>query len=199
MPRKRRADEPMIDVTPQLMLPPVRTTGHKHTGEKDPYTTAPGSVPGRVSNEKIVKRAPIERELTEAERAQQLVLRNEAQALGDRYNAWLDALIANGGHKVLALCEVFGIEEDEARIRQYELETEVRRGQGASEVGELLERNDLGVAAQLRVLRQWTYSPNAAASINALKIVSELAGEQREAGSFEQFLRLSKMQTGKAS
>jgi hypothetical protein len=182
------------------MLPAVRSTGHKRGAhEKDAYETLPGSVPGRASNERIVKQTPIQRDLTEAERAQQLVLRNEAQALGDRYNAWLDALIAAGGDKILALAQVFGIEDmAEVRIRQYELETEVRRGQGASEVGELLEKNDLGLAAQLRVLRQWTYSPNAAASINALKIVGELAGEQREQGSFEQFLRLSKLQTGKA-
>lgn len=180
-----------------LMLPAPRV--HKHgTHDKDAYATLPGSVPGRVTNEKIIKQVPLDRDLTEAERAQQLVLRNEAQALGDRYNTWLDALIATGGNKVPALCIVFGINEDEARIRQYELETEVRRGQGATEVGEMLERNDLGMAAQMRVLRQWTYSPNAAASINALKLVSELAGDQREAGSFEQFLRLSKLQSGKS-
>lgn len=194
MPRKKRTDEQMPE-TPMLMLPAPRTA-HKHgEREKDAYATLPGAVPGHVANEKIVSRKPIERALTEAEKAQQILLRNEAQALGDRYNSWLDALIACGGDKAKALCIVYGIKEDEARIRQYELETDVRRGQGATEVGEMLERNDLGLAAQLRVLRQWTYSPNAAASINALKIVTELAGEQREQGSFEQFLRLSKMQS----
>lgn len=193
MPRKRRTEEPVAPGE-MLMLPPVRTS-HKHgERDKDAYAVLPGSVPGRVANEKVVKQTPIDRDLTEAEKAQQLLLRNEAQALGDRYNAWLDALIACAGEKVPALCVVFGIDEAEARIRQYELETEVRRGQGASDVGEMLERNDLGMAAQMRVLRQWTYSPNAAASINALKLVSELAGDTREQGSFESFLRLAKLQ-----
>lgn len=198
MPRKRpKQDETPMDA-PMLMLPAPRTP-HKHGAhEKDPYATLPGSVPGRATNERIVKSTPIERELTEPERAQQLLLQNEVVVKGARYNAWLDALIKHGGEKILALCDVFGIEEDVARANQLSLEMQVREGQGATDVGELLEQNDLGLAMQVHILRGWALSPNAAASINALKIVNEMQGDTRDQGSFEAFLRLSKLQTGKA-
>ena len=176
-----------------LMLPPVRTAHNKHDREVDAYKTLVGAVPGHVANEKVIRQNPIERDLTEAERAQQLRLRNEAAEKGQRYNAWLDALIEHGGDKIKALAHVYVIEPSEARIRQYELEAHVREGMGASDVGELLDRNNISTAAQARILSNHAYSNNPAASLSAIKIIQEMQGDVTEVGSFESFLRLSKL------
>jgi hypothetical protein len=193
MPRKSpRGKEQLEEPTPMLMLPPVRTA-HKHDREVDAYKTLVGAVPGHVANEKVIRQNPIERDLTEAERAQQLRLRNEAAEKGQRYNAWLDALIEHGGDKITALAQVYGIEPSEARIRQYELEAHVREGMGASDVGELLDRNNISTAAQARILSNHAYSDNPAASLSAIKIIQEMQGDTNDVGSFESFLRLSKL------
>lgn len=183
--------------SPVLMLPAPRLT-HKHERELDAYASPAGAVPGQVSNEKVVKQTPIDRQLTADEKQAQIILRSEVAAKADLYNRWLDALIASGGDKVLALAEVFDISPEEAKHRQYELEIEAREGMAQTEVGEALERNDLGITAQVQVLRRWVYSDNAAASINALKLVQEAQGDTKDVGSFESFLRLSKLQSGKA-
>jgi hypothetical protein len=92
---------------------------------------------------------------------------------------------------------VYVIEPSEARIRQYELEAHVREGMGASDVGELLDRNNISTAAQARILSNHAYSDNPAASLSAIKIIQEMQGDTNDVGSFESFLRLSKLQ-GKA-
>lgn len=197
MPRKPKQNKDQLMDSPVLMLPAPRIS-HKGAHDVDPYASPAGAVPSQVSNERVTQSKPIDRQLSADEKQAQIILRGEVAAKADRYNRWLDALIANGGDKVLALAEVFEISPEEAKHRQYELEIEAREGMAATEVGEALERNDLGVTAQVHVLRRWVYSDNAAASINALKLVQEAQGDTKDVGSFESFLRLSKLQSGKA-
>ena len=194
MPRKKpRGDEQTLEA-PMLMLPAPRLPKHGHDRETDPYKTLVGAVPGHMANERVIQQKPIERVLSEAEQAQQLLLRNEQVALGHRYDTWIDALILAGGDKPKAFVSVgMARDEAEALAHLYELEVEVRRGMSASDVGKAYERNYLGVAEQAKVLSRWVYSDNAAASINALKLAQEQSGASESQGSFEQFLRLSKM------
>lgn len=196
--RKSKGDDQVLEPTAMLMLPAPRIPKHGKEHEQDPYKTLVGAVPGHVSNEKIVGEKPISRDLTADEKQQQMALRVDAAEKGARYNAWLDALIQHGGDKIAALCTVYSIEQGEARIRQYELEAHVKEGMGATDVGEALDRNNLGIAAQARVLGYWAFSENPAAAINAIKVAQEMRGDTNEVGSFESFLRLSKLQ-GKAS
>lgn len=189
--KKRTQDEPMVE--PVLMLPAVRQ--HKH-GEHDvdPYLAPAGSVPGRSSNEKVVGRKPIERELTLTEKQQQIILQGEMAAKADRYHRWLDALIVKGGDKIEALVHMGECKDrDEAIERQYVLEIEIRQGQSVSDIGDILMRHDLTQETQVMNIRRWLLSDNAAASLNAQKLLAELAGDSHSEGSFEQLIRLHNM------
>lgn len=190
MARKRKpADEPMME-TPVLMLPAPRTTTHKREHEKDPYASPPGAVPGRASNERIVRVQPLGREPTTAEKAQQVALRQEMEAKGARYHQWLDALIKFSGDKIAAGALVMGMTEEAFAADQYNLEADIRQGQVVSEIGDVLMRNDLTTETQVLNIRRWLLSDNAAASINAQKLLQELAGDSHQEGSFEQLIRI---------
>lgn len=178
------------------MLPAPRTS-HKHERDRDAYASPPGAVPGQASNERITRSEPLKRELTDTEKQQQLAIRTEAKTRAERYDKWLDALISLGGDKIKALQFVYEIGESDARARQYELEIDVRLGMAQSDIGELLDKNNISTAAQAKILGKWSYSDNPAASINAIKLVQEMQGDTKEVGSFESFLRLSKAQSGK--
>ena len=179
------------DQGPPLMLPAPRVT-HRHERDVDAYASPVGAVPGRT-----IKQEPIHRDLTAEEKAEQTALRKSLSRKGQRYDQWLDALIKHGGVKVKALMEVCDITEEEAYLRQYELEAEIRQGMGTSDIADTLVRNDLTTAAQVNILRGWAYSENAAASIAALKTLHDMTGDTTEKrGSWEQFLRIYKMQKG---
>jgi hypothetical protein len=116
----------------------------------------------------------------------------EVARLVDRYHRYLDALFEHNGDKVQALADVFGLSDEAAAENFADLLAEVKSGQGHSEISDILEQNDLSVHAQVRAVRRWAYSPNAAASLNAIKLVKELGGENEGVGDFEKYLRLAK-------
>lgn len=195
--RKTKGNDPMLEAEPVLMLPAPRSSSSKHPHDLDPYAAPPGTVVGHVTNEKLIRQEPITRELTDDEKSNQLAVREEARMLGERYDRWLDALITHGGDKVKALVAIgMASSEEEAFVHQYALQIEVNKGMATSDVGEQLERTNLGLAAQVRILGKWAFSDNAAASLNALKLVNELQGDTKDQGSFEAYLRLSKLQKG---
>jgi hypothetical protein len=187
--RKKPSDTP-LDETPVLMLPAPRT--HKHgERDKDPYVAPAGAVPGRATNMKVVGSKPLDRALTDKEREQQIALQGEMAAKADRYHRWLEALIITGGERAQALVhmkECASIEEAEERA--YVLEMEIRQGQTVSDIGDILMRHDLTAEMQVMNIKRWLLSDNAAASINAQKLLQELAGDSHQEGSFEQLIRI---------
>ena len=172
-----------------LMLPPARTA-HKHEREHDLYETPPGAVPHVISQE------PLKRKLTAAEKTQQKAIRAEHKMLATRHAAYLDALAEHGGDRVKALSEVMGIPEDAVRPQLLDLLAEVRRGLAVSPLGELLERNGLDLAARVNILRGHAYSDNPAASLKAVDLVNDMQGQTADSGSFESFLRTTKLMKG---
>ena len=186
--KKRTQDEPLE--TPILMLPAPRT--HKHgEHEVDPYRAPAGSVPGRASNEKIVGSKPLDRPMTSIEKQQQIALQDEMAAKADRYYRYLDELILKQGDKPDALVHMGECATREDAIeRQYVLEMEIRQGQSVSDIGDILMRHDLTAETQVLNIRRWLLSDNAAASLNAQKLLQELAGDSHQEGSFEQLIRI---------
>ena len=172
-----------------LMLPPARTA-HKHEREHDLYETPPGAVPHVVSSE------PIKRKLTPNEKEQQKLLKREHKALAARHERYLYSLAENNGNRELALAEVFNLSVEEVRPQIVDLLAEVRRGLGVSPLGELLEENGLDLRARIALLRQHAYSEIPAASLKAIDLVQELQGQTSDSGSFENYLRLSKLSKG---
>ena len=77
-----------------------------------------------------------------------------------------------------------------------DLLAEVRRGMGVSPLGDLLERRGLGLAARVNILGKHAYSDNPAASLKAIDMIGDMAGQTANEGSFESFLRLAKSQKG---
>ena len=62
-----------------------------------------------------------------------------------------------------------------------------------SDIGDILMRHDLTQETQVMNIRRWLLSDNAAASLNAQKLLAELAGDSHSEGSFEQLIRLHNM------
>jgi hypothetical protein len=143
-----------------------------------------------------VKVEPIERKMTATDVAKRDEARVEQKMLGERYNRYLDAMAEFKGDQEQALADVFGLSPEEVRPQRLVLQNEVCRGIGSSDVGDVLVRNDLALAARASILRRWAYSDNAAASLKAADLAGELEGERASQGSFESFLRLSKAQKG---
>ena len=79
---------------------------------------------------------------------------------------------------------------EDAIERQYVLEMEIRQGQSVSDIGDILMRHDLTAETQVLNIRRWLLSDNAAASLNAQKLLQELAGDSHQEGSFEQLIRI---------
>lgn len=201
MPRRKPRQEPMLNDEPILALPPARPAGHPHEHRVDPYQAPPGAVPQTIDvppprKQRTTKREPLGRELTPKEKEAQVAAREEARFLGARYNRYLDALIKSGGDQVASLAAVFDVSMEEAYLRRAELHAEARKGMGSSDASEIIERADLGKAARVEILKRLAYSGNAAATINALKLIQEEEGDTRDAGSFEAYLRLCKMAKG---
>ena len=200
MPRKKPRGEEQTLEAPVLMLPPpTRIPPHRaHERAVDPYETPAGAVPGKVSNARTTGRKPLERKLNAEEQHQQLALQEETRVKRERYEQWLDALIEHGGDRVEALVQMTSLSAAEVRTRMSELVAYMHEGRGASEITEILEQNDLDVVARARVLRKWLYSDNAAASLNSIKLLQENDGAGGEVGSFESYMRMAKLQSGKA-
>lgn len=179
-----------------LQAPRISHEGPHKERHVNPYEVPAGAVPqtvtGKVTGVRPSRRSAIQRSLTPAELAQQKEIRALSKARSARYNHYLDLLIQHEGNRAKALSEIFGIEESEATVRMMELQDEVHLGRGGSEVGEIMERNDLTMAARMNILRRWAYADNAAASINAIKLLQEAEGGGANEGSFEAFLRIAK-------
>lgn len=191
MPRRvKPQDESPFEPTGLLMLPPARKHGtHEH--KEDPYEVLPGAVPPMETT-----RQPLKRKQSAGDVLTRKRLRAEQKALGARYNRYLEARADCGGDKIAALAVVFGLEIDEVAVRQDELHMEVMRGVASSSVAELLEANDLNLAARAKLYAKHAWSNVPAASLKALQEIGELEGERQDQGSFESFLRLAKNQRG---
>lgn len=192
MPRRR--SDIQDDFNEQIALPPApRVVGHthKHGHEHviDPYAVLPGAIPGKLSNLEV-KTKP--KKATQKDLAQRDAIRAETRAAAKRYNQYLDVLGETGGNKIAALARVYGLDAEEAEERFEELHLDVRRGIGSTEVGRILEQNDLDIHARARVLKKWMYSDEPGPSLKAVDMLSELADDTDTAGSFEVFLRLAK-------
>lgn len=173
-----------------LALPPVRVV-HKHERERDAYETPPGAIPAKVGNVVVESRPG---KATKENLAERDEVRREMRMLGARYRAYLQLLAASGLDRISALAEVFNVSIEEAREHEYELHIEVRRGIGATEVGKVLEDHDLGIHERAALMRKWAYSENPAASLKSIDMAQSLEGDSAHVGSFESFLRLSKIQ-----
>lgn len=187
-PDQEQADLADVEQGRILMLPPARQ--HKHEHSEDPYKVLPAAVPGRAKATSLGSE-PIKRDLTPEDKARREIARAEQKELGRRYDAFLDAMILHGGDKRLALIDVYGEEEVNGRGID-ELHLEVRRGIGSTEVGATLERFDLDATARARMLAKHVYSDNPAASLKAIDMVNEMAGDGGGGGSFEGYLRITK-------
>lgn len=202
MPRKKTVGPDQLLEAPPLALPPARPYKHGHgEREKDAYEAPPGSMPieGSSRNERIVKSEPSKTKMTADEKKQQVALRQEREFLTDRYHRYLDLCAEFAGrmdYREQACVALFGITPEEAAANLFELVAEVHRGKGGSEVTKVLERYDVDRVARIAMARKWLWSDNAAASINAMKILEELDGGSDQQGSFEVFLRTHKLQKG---
>jgi len=187
--RKAVSDLQEMNANPPLMLPSPRVT-HKREHEVDPYPSLPGAMPTHTKVE------PLNRKMTATDLAKRDEARAEQKMLGERYNRYLDAMAEFKGDQEQALADVFGLSPEEVRPQRLALQNEVCRGIGTSDVGDVLVRNDLALAARASILRRWAYSDNAAASLKAADLAGELEGERASQGSFESFLRLAKQAKG---
>lgn len=192
MPRKKATDEPMMGET--LMLPapsPIRTGGHKHEHDIDPYSTAPGPVPGRTSKMRTTESEP-KKNPTQKDLAERDYRKDEQKMLAHRYNRYLDMLTKHGGDRLAAIAETMNLPVDESEPKIAELHAEICRGIWHTDIAEVLIQHDLGINAVAARLSYWMYSDNAAASLNSIKLRNELAGDTNAAEPFEIFLRLHK-------
>lgn len=194
MPRRKPRSEnqtanPVLPDEPVLMLGTAHPT-HKREHVEDAYKSLPGAVVPRGTTREPKKNP------TPADRVMQQERLAEQHVRADRYARYLDALAENGGDQEGALAEVYGLTVEAVRLQRSDLQEDVRSGIGSSSLAQILERNDLSMAARAHVLRRHVYSESPAASLKALDMVGELDGARgADMGSFEQFLRLAKGQT----
>lgn len=191
MPRRRQAEEPVLSNDAILMLPPARTSHKGREHDVDPYASPAGAVPHQV-----IKSESVKRKMTAEEKAAQIEIRKEHKMLAARHDRYLDALIEFKGDRELALADVFGLTPDEVRPQVLDLVAEVRRGLAVSPLGELLERRGLDLAGRVNILSRHAYSDNPAASLKAVDLAAEMAGQTANEGSFESFLRTAKLMKG---
>ena len=175
------------------MLPPVRPS-RSHAHDVDPYESPAGAVPIRLRSETT---EPIKRKMTKEDIAARDLSRKEAKMRAARYDRYLDAMIEFGGDREQAIADVYGLPVEEARLRMTDLHADVVAGIGTSSLADVLERNDLAMAARGALLRRHAYSANPAASLKAIDMVTNLEGERGiVTGTFEDFLRTVKAQKG---
>lgn len=189
MPRRKPKGETQTLESPILMLPPGKPR-HRHPHEDDPYESLPGGVP-RVE---VTGHEPITRKLSRAEEQQRSVALSEQAMRATRYTRYLEAMVRLGGDQIAALAEVYELTPQDVEERHLELQADVRAGIGTSVLADVLEKNDLSVAARAAVLRKHLYSTNPAASLKALDLVNDMEGDRADFGSFESYLRLAKGQ-----
>lgn len=186
MPRRVNPEDTLEHV--QHLPVPVPATHKERQHRVDAYRPFDGGVP--VVQEHVPKRRGRRRkdELASIEQA-------EAKRRSERYDRFLDALIALGGDTDSALAIVYGISVQEATERHDELHADVLAGVPTSSISEMLERRDLSQAARLTLLRRHAFSPNPAASLKALDMLAELdSGRGQDAGTYEQYVRLAMAQ-----
>ncbi len=188
--KKAQGDDQLLE-SPVLMLPaPIQVrTGGKHEHDVDAYATPAGAVPGKISGMESHS-GPITRKPTKKDAIGRELAKAEQRALGRRYRAYLKAATKSGLDRAAAIAEVMGLSIEEAEANFDELHGEIMRGRGHTEIGTILEENDLGIQERVTIMRDWAYSDNAAASLNSIKLLNEMSGEDRAVEPFEKFLRL---------
>lgn len=193
MPRRKPKGQDQAQALPEEPILALQSPRPSHGGKEhkaDPYESLPGAVKSVVTTSVV----PINRKMNKRDLALRDEARLEQKMLAERYDHYLDALAEQGGDQIQALSQVFGLSVADVRIRRQELQAEVRRGVGTSSVADTLEKFDLGLVARARVLRSHVYSENPAASLKALDMIQELAGDNQDSGTFESFLRIAKQQ-----
>jgi hypothetical protein len=190
--RKPKGDDQLLNAeTPTLALPVLPRVAHRHEHEVDPYLSPPGAVAL-----KSVTHEPIKRQLSALEKRQRKEAQVEQRMRTARCNRYFDALADNNGNEEQALALVYQLPIEEVRANFTFLKDDVRSNTGASTLTQVLERNELALAARVRRLRAWVYSENPAASLKALDMVGELEGTRGDVGSFEDYLRIAKSAKG---
>jgi len=190
MPRRKVIiDDQLLGNIP-LALPPAR----RHEHERDAYEAADGAVPGKATRVQITSVTPTTP--TSADLAERDQIRAEMRVAATRYNRYLDALHDSFGDQEAALAAAYNLPIEEVRERFYELRVDVRRGQGATDISQVLERNDLTQADRVAIMRRHAYSANPAASLKAVDMISDMEGDSGNLGSFEDYLRTHKLQKG---
>lgn len=186
MPRRKPVSDDQL-VEPVLPLPTPRVV-HRREHEVNPYESPPGAV--ALISEKV---APLKRRMTAAERRQRAELQADQQMRATRYARYVKLRMDYQGDEEKALAEIFPDLTPEAIHAGLErLLEDVRTGLVAHTVAKELERNDLGLAAQMQVLARHVYSDNPAASLKGLDMVREISGVQSNLGSWEEYARMAK-------
>lgn len=197
MPRRKPVGDDQLLNNPVLALPAPRVTpSHPHKErEHDPYEVLPGAVPdveGKASKLSTTFNGPPKRDLTPEEKKTRELARSDAKLRRARYARYIDLMMALGGNRTMALAQVYGVSIEEAQERSFELHADVLTGIADSDLGTVLEANDLGLAARARVLSKHLYSKNPAASLKAADMIKDIEGDRGDVGSFESFLRVAK-------
>jgi len=168
---------------PAPLAIPVPHKEHEH--RIDPYRTLPGAMPDAIVPTGKRKRGRPRKDDAEA------MVRAEAKRKLQKYDRYLDALIALQGDTDAALAVVNGISPQEAMDRHDELLIDVQAGVPASSMVEMMKRRDLDKAARITLIRKWAYSANPAASLKALDMLSDLEEGTADTGSYEQYVKLA--------
>ena len=169
---------PDYDPNLEVMHLPVPSPVRHHERDVDAYAQPPGAydVPVKKKRGRPSKTDP------------RTIARKEKELRSQRYDIYCEALIDTQGNKIMALVAAYGLPESEVRERYTELLADVRAGVGSSSLAEILERNDLDVAARIRLIRRQAYSTNPAASLKAVDMLAELDSEKSDKTSYEQRL-----------
>jgi hypothetical protein len=168
---------------PAPLAIPIPHKEHEH--RIDPYRTLPGAIPDAIVPTGKRKRGRPRKDDAEA------MVRAEAKRKLQRYDRYLDALIAMQGDTDAALAVVYGISPMEAQDRHDDLLVDVQAGVPASSMSEMMKRRDLDKAARVTILRKWVFSANPAASLKALDMLGDLEEGQADAGSYEMYVKLA--------
>jgi hypothetical protein len=176
----RAIPEPQASPNNLIRLPTAKEQEHYY----EPYTPLIGPVATPPSQEKKKKgkakaAIPFSDEITKLNR-----LRKR------RYDTFIDYMLEFNGDKVIALANTYQMPEAEVRLQFNELMDDVLLGITTSSVSDLLEKQGLGKAARVALLRQHAYSEDAKVSLVAVKLASDLDGDKHDKGtSFEEFVR----------
>jgi hypothetical protein len=191
MKRQRGADpiDPLGDTMPELSRA-IALTYPEGTGGREHYFDPLQPLNGPVENVTPGQKQPKRKKRTAIGplSEQDAAL---ARARLDRYDRFIDSLLANHGDQVRALAETYGVPREEIESKFNEYRTDVQTGMSTSSVSDLLEKHGIGKAARIAILRTHVYSLDPKESLVALKMAVDLDGDKHDRGtSYESYLRV---------